>query len=173
MIRVLSFDLGHTILDENAGRDVDIQRRAAIPMPGVVEVLPKITVPMALWANTQEASAGDVKQWLGRAGLERHFRWVVTSSDIGYRKPDPRFFAAALKECGCNADELLFIGNQKNTDIHGANLCGIQSVLLTGSFYRSVDDADDSTAEPTHTIQDLGELPDLLARLGIQIRQVV
>jgi len=165
MIKVLSFDLGHTILDERAGQDVDIRFRTAIPMPGVLEALPKIRLPMAIWANTRDATAGDVKRWLSRAALDRYFRWIVTSSDIGYRKPDLRFFASALRECGCNADEVLFIGNQLNSDIKGANLCGIQSVFLTGSAYRSSDDVLDPTAIPTHEIEHLADLPNLLARL--------
>ena len=114
---------------------------------------------MGVWANTHNASAGDVKQWLSRADLDRHFRWIVTSFDIGYRKPDQRFFALALHECGCNAKEVLFIGNQLNSDIKGANISGICSVLLTGPAYRSNDDVFDPTVNPTHKIEHFGELP--------------
>lgn len=170
MIRVLSFDLGHTLLDEEAGRDVDIRFRPAIPMPGVLKVLPTITLPMAVWANTRDATAEDVKRWLDRATLGRYFRWIVTSSDIGYRKPDQRFFAAALGECECKANEVLFIGNQLNSDIKGANVCGIPSVLLTGPAYRSNDDSPDPTANPTYKIEQLEDLPNLLASLPSEIQ---
>jgi hypothetical protein len=53
MIKVVAFDLGHTILNEEAGRDLDIAIRPAIPMPGVLDALPNIRLSMALWANTQ------------------------------------------------------------------------------------------------------------------------
>ena len=167
MIRVLIFDLGHTILDEEAGLDSDIHSRPAIPMPGVVEVIPRIKLPMGVWANTHDATAGDVRNWLRRADIAQYFRWVVTSSDIGYRKPDQRFFQLALRACGCGPQEILFIGNQLNSDIKGANICGISSVLLTGPAYRSRDDDFDSTANPTYRIEHLGELPSLIARLGL------
>jgi putative hydrolase of the HAD superfamily len=168
MIKVLSFDLGHTILDERVGRDIGMKLCPAIPMLGVEEVLPKIRLPMALWANTQNATASDVKDWLSRAALDQYFTWIVTSSDIGYRKPDKRFFKSALNACGCNPDEVLFVGNQKNSDIKGANLSGIPCVLLTGSVYRSSDDSGDPTAIPTFKIEHLGELLKLLAELRIQ-----
>jgi putative hydrolase of the HAD superfamily len=165
MIRVLSFDLGHTILDEEVGQEINMRFRPAIPMPGVLEVLPRIRLPMGVWANTFDATASDVKRWIGRAALDRYFKWIVTSSDVGYRKPDQRFFAFALKQCGCEAQEVLFVGNQRNTDVKGANICGIQSVLLTGSSYRSKDDIDDTTAIPTYQIAQLAELPHLLAKI--------
>jgi len=69
-------------------------------MPGVLEVIPQIRLPMGVWANTHNATADDVKQWLSRADLDRHFKWIVTSSDIGFRKPDERFFVSALTGCG-------------------------------------------------------------------------
>jgi FMN phosphatase YigB (HAD superfamily) len=168
MIKVLIFVLGHTILDEEAGRHVDIHFRPAMPMPGVLEVIPKIRLPMGVWANTHDASADDVKQWLSRANLDQYFKWIVTSSEVGYRKPDQRFFALPLRECECAADEVLFIGNQMNSDIKGANICGIDSVLLTGPAYRSIDDDLDPTAKPTFKIEHLEQLPNLLARLGLQ-----
>jgi FMN phosphatase YigB (HAD superfamily) len=168
MIKVLIFDLGHTILDEEAGRDVDIHFRPAIPMPGVQELIPQIRLPMGIWANTRDTTAKDVKQWLSRADLDQYFRWIITSSDVGYRKPDERFFASALRECGYSANEVLFIGNQLNSDIKGANICSIQSVLLTGPAYRSNDDIFDPTAFPTYKIEHLGELLLLLAKIGLQ-----
>jgi len=156
-IKVLIFDLGRTILDEEAGRDVDIHFRPAIPMSGVLEVIPKIRLPMGVWANTHDATADDVKLWLSRANLDQHFRWIVTSSDVGYRKPDQRFFALALQQCGCKPEDVLFIGNQLNSDIKGANICGICSVLLTGPAYRSIDDDLDPVAKPTFKIEHLRE----------------
>jgi len=162
MIRLISFDLGRTILDEEVGREIDIRFRPAVPMPGVLDVLPQIGLPMSIWANTRASTAREVREWLGSAELDRYFKWIITSSDAGYRKPHQRFFSCALKECGCDADEVLFIGNQLNTDIKGANASGIRSVFLTGLEYRSRDDDCDPTAKPSHEIRHLSELPGLL-----------
>jgi FMN phosphatase YigB (HAD superfamily) len=165
MIRLISFDLGHTLLDEVVGREIDIRFRPAVPMPGVLEVLPRIALPMSVWANTRAATVVDIKPGLGRAGLDRYFTRIITSSEAGYRKPDQKFFSYALKECGCSAGEVLFIGNQLNTDIKGANASGIRSIFLSGSDYRSPDDDGDPTANPTYMIGHLGELPDLLTAI--------
>ena len=89
---------------------------------------------------------------------------MITSTDAGARKPSPRFFSYALARCGCASDDVLFVGNQLNTDVAGANSVGIRSVWLAGEAYRSDDDRP-CDAEPTYTIQGLIELPGLLAGL--------
>ena len=44
-------------------------------------------------------------------------------------KPAPHLFEAALRQC--DARNAVMIGDQLETDIHGANLCGIDSALVT------------------------------------------
>jgi len=68
-LKVVAFDLGHTLMDERRGRDLPIQQRPIHLMPGVAEVLPQIALPLALWANTRVAVESDVRRWLDRAGL--------------------------------------------------------------------------------------------------------
>lgn len=46
-------------------------------------------------------------------------------------KPRDRGFQMALKRTGCTADEAVMVGDQIFTDIWGANLAGITSVLLS------------------------------------------
>jgi ribonucleotide monophosphatase NagD (HAD superfamily) len=65
---------------------------------------------------------------------------------------------------------VIFIGNQLNTDIRGANRYGIKCVWLSGRAHRSPDDTPNdpivlSQARPTHVIQSLDQLPALLEKL--------
>jgi FMN phosphatase YigB (HAD superfamily) len=66
-------------------------------MPEVCEVLPFLSLPLAVWANTRTATEAELRQWLERAGIGRFFAWVVTSVDEGFRKPAPEFFDFALE----------------------------------------------------------------------------
>src|SRR5262245_35740793 len=110
-LKCLAFDWGHTIMNEQSDSDVPLASRAIHLMPGVLDVLPHTTLPLALWANTRGAAETDVRRWLERAGLENRFRWVITSVDAGARKPSPRFFEYALDRCGLDSQDILFIGN--------------------------------------------------------------
>jgi HAD superfamily hydrolase (TIGR01662 family) len=163
-LKVLALDWGHTLMDERRDRDVPLDDRPAHLMAGVREALAALTIPLAVWANTREGHERHVRAWLARAGLEGVFTWVITSEDAGARKPSARFFAYALARCGCTADEVIFVGNQLNTDVAGANAAGIRSVWLAGEAYRSDDDRP-CDASPTHTIDNLADLPGLIGRL--------
>jgi FMN phosphatase YigB (HAD superfamily) len=135
-------------------------------MPEVPEILLRIPVPMAVWANTRTATGRDLQRFLDRGGIGRFFAWVVTSVDAGFRKPAPQFFDFALRKCGLARDEVLFVGNQLDTDIAGGQGYGIRTVWLSGSAYRSTDENTVSPdVRPTHTIQTLRQLPSLLASL--------
>ena len=163
-VKVLALDWGNTLMDERRDRDIPLDHRPAHVMPGVREALRAIAVPLAVWANTREGDERHVRAWLTRAGLHDLFTWVITSADAGARKPSARFFAYALARCGCAPGDVLFVGNQLNTDVAGANRAGIRSVWLAGEAFRSDDDRP-CGASPTYTIESLADLPELVRQL--------
>ena len=168
MIKAVIFDLGHTIMDELKGRAVPLRSRPIHLMPGVAETIPRLKIDLGIWANTKKAGEAGVRHWLKKAKLDAYFKWVVTSSEAGYRKPAAEFFDYALRECGLGRSDALFIGNQLNTDIKGANDYGIANVWLAGSEYRSPDDsASAGQITPTYVIDHIADLPQLLARLKV------
>lgn len=166
LIRVVAFDFGHTLVDEEKDASVPLESRPVHLMPEVSETLPCIPVPLAVWANTRTATCNDLQQFLDRAGIGRFFAWVVTSVDAGFRKPAPQFFEFALRKCGLTRDEVLFVGNQLNTDIAGGREYGIRTVWLSGGVYRSADETlSVRDVRPTHRIHTLRQLPSLIVSL--------
>jgi putative hydrolase of the HAD superfamily len=157
----IAFDWGHTLMDERLDADTPVETRPIHLMPGVMETLPRLDLPLALWANTRVAVEADVRRWLDRAGLARFFRCVITSVDAGARKPAPEFFTFALTRCGLERDNVLFVGNQLNADVAGGEACGIRTVWLSGEAYRS-DDDQPAACTPSYSIASLEELPALL-----------
>jgi len=171
MLKAVLFDFGHTIMDELKGDGAPLASRTIFLMPGLPGILPQIEFRMGVWAYTRTARERDVRLWLQRAGISGYFKWVITSVDAGARKPDRRFFSYALKTCRLKKEEVLFVGNQLNTDIRGAHDYGIKCVWLSGRAYRSPDDTPDSAsairqAPPTYAIRSLKQLPALLKKLG-------
>ena len=67
---------------------------------------------------------------------------------------------------GVAAGDVLFVGNQLNTDIAGGAAYGIRTVYLSDAGYRSVDDAGGGV--PSFTIQTLVELPELIDQLAFR-----
>lgn len=161
-LKLIAFDVGHTLIDES------IDAATFVPpirlMPYVDQVLPQLRLPMAAWSNTRSAREADVRRLFAAAEIDQFFCSIVTSVDAGHRKPDPNFFHFALQQCGMSADQVLFVGNQINTDVCGGVRCGIQTVWVAGAPHRSPDDAL-SPVRPHFVIDSLSELPRLIRRL--------
>ena len=54
----------------------------------------------------------------------------VVSSEIGWRKPSAHFFDAVVRSVGCPPEQILFIGDRRDTDYDGAISAGLQAVLI-------------------------------------------
>jgi putative hydrolase of the HAD superfamily len=57
-------------------------------------------------------------------------RHVVISSEVGWRKPAPEFFAAVCRVAGLPAGRILFVGDDRHNDYDGARAAGLRAVLL-------------------------------------------
>ncbi len=67
---------------------------------------------------------------LGRVGLLDRLDGVVTSAEVGARKPDPRVFVEALRRAGVAAGDALHVGDSPLEDVAGARAAGVTPILL-------------------------------------------
>lgn len=67
---------------------------------------------------------------LRHLGLGEEFDGVYISSDYGCRKPDVRFFRALLEEQRLDPAACLMIGNDRETDIAGAQAAGLDTLYM-------------------------------------------
>ena len=80
---------------------------------------------------------------LEQAGILPYFEDTYISMDIGYDKPDIRFYQEALRRCGLQAKEVLMIGDSMTTDVIGARKAGMDALF----FDRQKDDLLQLTAQ--------------------------
>ena len=67
---------------------------------------------------------------LEHAGILGYFEDTYISMDIGYDKPDIRFYQEALRRCGLQPSEVLMIGDSMTTDVLGAQNAGIDALYF-------------------------------------------
>ena len=67
---------------------------------------------------------------LAKAGVSTLFEDTFISMDIGYDKPDVRFFEHALRATGLQAEEVLMLGDSMTTDILGAKAVGMKTCFF-------------------------------------------
>ncbi|AYG84722.1 Pyrimidine 5'-nucleotidase YjjG [Streptomyces hundungensis] len=112
-----------------------------------------------LAANTDRPAAVRLRT-LRDAGIGDCFDALVLSSTLGVRKPDPRFYVAVTRAAGCPPDQVLFVGDNPETDALGPHLCGMSAVLVTSRPRPAALPSD------IVTVPHLSALADHLNRLG-------
>lgn len=103
---------------------------------------------------------------LEEGGLRPHLDAIVVSDAVGWRKPRPEIFRAALASMDVAPEEALHVGDSLAADVAGAARLGLRTVWLT----RRVADPERALAAhtgpaPDAVLTDLAELPALLERL--------
>jgi putative hydrolase of the HAD superfamily len=94
---------------------------------------------------------------LKNSGLEKYFKEVILSEDIGCLKPDIRFFEYTLTKTGANKDNCIVVGDDPDSDIFGASNAGIKQIWFKHPVHDGIVDL-----EATHVINSLVELKELL-----------
>ena len=67
---------------------------------------------------------------LKHAGLIPYFDNIITSEQVGAKKPNPKIFNYALKKANTSAEESIMIGDDLEVDVLGAEEMGIQSIFF-------------------------------------------
>ncbi len=157
----LLFDFGDTLVEEGPF----LPGRSPL-IGGVAETLPLLEgrYRLGLVSNTQGAVRSEVAQALDALGIGRFFSMVLTSSDIGWRKPHPIIFEAAVASLGTPPERTVMVGNSLSNDVAGAKACGMRTVHFRWSPRYPHSPADEEE-RPTLVIDDFVELPYALERL--------
>jgi YjjG family noncanonical pyrimidine nucleotidase len=90
------------------------------------------------------------------AGIDRYFKKIVLSDDIGVLKPWPEIFHFAMSATQSELRESLMVGDSWDNDITGARGVGMHQV------YYNVTGRSEFPFKPTYQITDLKELLQLL-----------
>lgn len=96
-----------------------------------------------------------LREVLARAGIDQLIDDVVTSAEVGARKPAAAVFEAALQAAGSTPAEAVHVGDSLENDIGGAHTAGVRAVLLRRS-------SDSPAPSGIPVISSLAELPALL-----------
>ena len=123
--------------------DVDIVavRRAlcapAVPgmhlFPGATELLAGLRtlgLRCVIVSNVQVRGALEYWRDFTDLGVAHLIDAVVTSLDVGFRKPHPNFFEAALGAAGAQPAACLMVGNSEPNDIHPAVALGMRAIRV-------------------------------------------
>ena len=98
--------------------------------------LKSMGVGLGVVSNHHNAKA--LVDHLAEAGILRYFSHVVASSEMEFRKPDPRIFESSLSLLGVRKEMAVFVGDSIEYDIEGARSTGMRSILIVDDYERTL-----------------------------------
>jgi len=142
LIKALIFDWGDTIMRDIPGKEGAMFTWDKVEwVPFAEEVLQSVYQHYLCCIATSAGHSGkeDMIRALARVGADRYFHYFFSSKELGYTKPDIRFFTSIAYEIGISAVQCLMTGNLYEKDIIGAKEAGMTTLFynekkLAGDF---------------------------------------
>jgi FMN phosphatase YigB (HAD superfamily) len=96
-------------------------------------ILSEINIPLGIISNFNSSLKAKLLQFFGPI-----FQDVLVSEELGIAKPNVEFYQKGLDFIGCEANEILYIGDSLKLDIEPASQIGIKCLLIDrDNFYQS------------------------------------
>jgi len=93
----------------------------------VLEQMKKSGFPLAIVSDAQKVFCMQEGEILG---ITPFFNHIIMSTHLGFRKPDPRIFTIACTLLTIPPAEVVYIGNDLEIDVKGAQGIGMKAILL-------------------------------------------
>lgn len=167
MIRAVFFDLGDTLVAEEAVGGKHLWEATLTKLPYLDEVLAELKrkgFKLGIITNTVTSREEHVRSALQKIDIEKYFDLVLTSVDVGHEKPDERIFMTALRALRVKPYEAVMVGNRISTDVVGGNRLGMKTILLKWNK-RYNERITSREEQPTRIIKSFRELLSVLGEI--------
>ena len=129
---------------------------SVVPVDGAEEILAYLSSKYEVY-TVSNAPLEQQKKRLKASGFDKYLKKAFISQEIGYDKPDKRFFDACFKEAShLKVDDVILIGDSISADILGGKNYGLKSVWF--NFEKIIG----KTCVADFTINNLLEIKNLL-----------
>ena len=129
LVQALPEEVRELVADGDGAVELLLAALRFRPFPDAVRALPRLRDRGArlVVVSNWDVSLHEV---LDRVGLSPYLDGIVTSAEVGARKPDPAIFERALALAGVPASTALHVGDTPADDVAGARNAGIEPVLI-------------------------------------------
>jgi putative hydrolase of the HAD superfamily len=120
-------------VDACAGAYLADWEQGVVVIPGMAAALETLSGHCVLTVVSNTHSAAMVRRQLERIGATASVSNLVTSVDVGYRKPHPAIYEEALRKAGATVDDVVFVGDTITADYLAPRALGMRSYLISSS----------------------------------------
>ena len=133
MIKAIIFDWGDTVMRDYPELKTPMFTWEHVEyIPDVEQALKALATnyAMVIATNAGQSDTAAMIKALKRVGAEQYFHHFFSSKDLGYEKPDVRFFTSIAQTIHFKPEECIMIGNLYEKDIIGAKDVGMKTILF-------------------------------------------
>jgi putative hydrolase of the HAD superfamily len=126
-------------------------------LPGAVGMVRRLHADglrIVVISNTVFRNATSYWRDFADAGLDGCLAGIVTSLDVGWRKPHPAIFSAALDMLAIPAERAAIIGNSETSDVAPARALGMRTVRVAIEEPRPADSQADAVVTSLDDVAD-------------------
>lgn len=108
--------------------DIICKNFGPTPVPYIdtfLEYLEKKGIKCSVLSNTTLSNENTAK-FINNVIPNNHFEFIVASSRVGAKKPNPLFFKVGLAKVGVKPEEVIYIGDNFIADCYGSYLAGMK-----------------------------------------------
>lgn len=127
-------------------------------LPGAAEFLRELRARGKVYLITNGTPAAQYGR-LDALGIRGDFDGIFVSDEIGFAKPDVRFFEYVFAHAPARREDCIVIGDSLSSDIAGARGAGVPSILYAP---RGVPDGAEAADYVTHSYRQIIEILDQL-----------
>ena len=127
------FDWGDTIMrdhPENEGPMAEWPKVEMVPFADMALKAMSKKYTCCIASNAGFSNTEQMRKALKRVGAEKYFMHFYTSIDLGYEKPDVRYFRMICEMSKIYPSECVMVGNDYHKDIVGAKAAGMKTVFF-------------------------------------------
>lgn len=124
-------------------------------VPGAVELLTYLQPRYNLYILSNGFKELQARK-MQTAGLDKYFKRIILSDDIGINKPRPELFIHALQTTNSTTEESIMIGDMFDTDIAGAAGVGMAQIFFNRKGIENL------PFEPTYKVRELLDIKNIL-----------
>ena len=97
---------------------------------------------------------------LKKIGINQYFDFEIKASEVGYMKPKPEIFIAALRAANCKPEEIIHIGDSFDKDIMGAKSVNMNYIWINHN------DIIENNVNEKYTVNNFSKVEKILNNIG-------
>jgi len=142
LIKAMIFDWGDTVMRDIPGKEGAMFAWDKVEWIPFAESALKSAYQQficCIATSAEHSDKEDMIKALRRIGADQYFHYFFSSKELGFVKPDVRFFISIAEKIGIPTEQCIMTGNLYEKDIVGAKNAGMYTLFfnenkLPGSF---------------------------------------